>query len=497
MGTKHRTAACYSVLATFQENVRYSNPLEIVRLLIHRMAFPHQHQIRNREGTDRQSCACTLILRVATTALAQPERREITLSPSFDKQKEKTPGGLAVHYLSSFSAPGPDLQVLPSGTAHTERCRKRPQDTNLKSGSRLTSPLRKTFPFLPTKENLPVPPIAVSPAKGAVLKTKLGCSVSPLQADWSDTFFHSSVGFTVTSVCSDFGEMFLGLWMKTTAIPPPSPPCISPLSPDTLSTRSHCQTSQMQKFCITVKFPAEVFFFLSPTEIRARDSLALSPSASVTGDRGSPSLNNPCHFTRSKGGTRGPSSAGYFLVVLVSCLSTGWRRAATELTQSRSDLLSQPHFTENNASVLACSKALYLFLFVMQNKSRLALCSCQTQGSCNEHLLLVLPACHEDQTLKLLCKNLSRFDIHKNKYQTDPKPNDMHLYSHFSCANSFSFIWIAEVNIAVTKLEEILCQKASLSHVMSYLFVEHWLLQSIKQKPDAFIFSLFPNALAY
>lgn len=43
--------------------------------------------------------------------------------------------------------------------------------------------------------------------------------------------------------------------------------------------------------------------------------------------------------------------------------------------------------------------------------------------------------------------------MHKYKYQMDPKPNDTRLYSNFCCANAFSFIWIAEVNIAVTKLE--------------------------------------------
>jgi len=46
-------------------------------------------------------------------------------------------------------------------------------------------------------------------------------------------------------------------------------------------------------------------------------------------------------------------------------------------------------------------------------------------------------------------------------------------------------------------LQEILCQKGSFSGVRSYLFVEHWLLHSVKQKPDAFVFSLFPDALAY
>lgn len=50
---------------------------------------PHQHKTNVREGTDGQSCTCTPIFRVATTPLAEPEMREITLLPSFDKQKGK------------------------------------------------------------------------------------------------------------------------------------------------------------------------------------------------------------------------------------------------------------------------------------------------------------------------------------------------------------------------------------------------------------------------
>lgn len=35
----------------------------------------------------------------------------------------------------------------------------------------------------------------------------------------------------------------------------------------------------------------------------------------------------------------------------------------------------------------------------------------------------------------------------------DHTPNDTHLYSILCCVNSFSFIWIVGVNIAVTELE--------------------------------------------
>lgn len=50
-------------------------------------------------------------------------------------------------------------------------------------GSRLTSPLRKIFPFLPSLFFLP---------KEQCSKL-LGWSVSPLKANWPETFFHSSL----------------------------------------------------------------------------------------------------------------------------------------------------------------------------------------------------------------------------------------------------------------------------------------------------------------
>lgn len=87
-----------------------------------------------------------------------------------------------------------DLHVLPSDTAHTERCSEYPHGyVQQEMPSRYQSQEWK-HTDISTKENLPISPITVFPAKGAVLKTKLlGCSVSPLQADWLETFFHSSV----------------------------------------------------------------------------------------------------------------------------------------------------------------------------------------------------------------------------------------------------------------------------------------------------------------
>lgn len=63
--------------------------LLLLKLFIYRTVSPHQHKTNVREGTDGQSCTCTPIFRVATTPLAEPEMREITLLPSFDKQKGK------------------------------------------------------------------------------------------------------------------------------------------------------------------------------------------------------------------------------------------------------------------------------------------------------------------------------------------------------------------------------------------------------------------------
>lgn len=207
---------------------------------------------------------------------------------------------------------------------------------------------------IPTKENLPISPITGFSAKGAELKTKLlGCSVSPLKADWNIFPF-----FTVTidssqyngqlsknhslllnfptavvrnkqfsfqvasqSVCSDFGKMFLGLGMKTTAIPPPipSPPCISPLSPGTLTTRSHCQTSQMQHFVLCcshyvqnkeiAEVPSWSIFLPYPYWNLGRRFTCSVPISFSHRGQGEPIL-HLCHFTRSKGGTTGSSSAG-------------------------------------------------------------------------------------------------------------------------------------------------------------------------------------------